>query len=106
MGEGRYQVILSRRSLRDLEEIVRYIAADSPQAADRFGQRLIREAEAIGPHPFAGSVVREFDDPLIRERIHRSYRIVYRVDEQRELVVVSRFWHAARGTPEFTANED
>ena len=23
-----------------------------------------------------------FNDPLIRERIHRSYRIVYRVDEQ------------------------
>jgi plasmid stabilization system protein ParE len=99
MGEGRFQVILSRRSLRDLEEIVRYIAADNPQAAERFGQRLIADAEAIGPHPFAGSVVREFGDPLVRERIHRSYRIVYRVDEQRQIVVVSRFWHAARGTP-------
>ncbi len=101
MGEGRFRVILAPQSLRDLEEIVRYIAADSPQAADRFGQRLISEAEAIGPHPFAGRIVPEFNDPLIRERIHRSYRIVYRVDEQSQMVVVSRFWHAARGTPEF-----
>ncbi|GDX11799.1 hypothetical protein LBMAG57_35710 [Verrucomicrobiota bacterium] len=106
MGDGRFQVILSPRSLHDLEEIVRYIAADSPQAAERFGQRLIAEAEAVGMHPFAGSVVREFGDPLVRERIHRSYRIVYRVDEQRQMVVVSRFWHAARGTPEFAPNEE
>lgn len=105
MGDGRFQVILSPRSLRDLEEIVRYIAADNPQAADRFGHQLITEAEAIGPHPLAGRIVPEFDDPLIRERIHRSYRIVYRVDEQRQIVVVSRFWHAARGTPEFAPND-
>ena len=101
MGEGRFRVILSPQSLRDLEEIVGFIAMDNPQAADRFGQRLITEAEAVGPYPFAGRVVPEFNDPLIRKRIHRSYRIVYRVDEQSQVVVVSRFWHAARGTPEF-----
>ena len=100
MGEGRFKVILSPHSLRDLEEIVRYIAADNPAAADRFGQRLINEAEAAGTHPLAGRVVPEFDEAAIRERIHRSYRIVYRVDESRQIVVVSRFWHAARGTPD------
>jgi plasmid stabilization system protein ParE len=106
MGEGRFQVILSPRSLDDLEKIVAYIAADNPQAAERFGQRLISEAEAIGSHPFAGRMVPEFDDPLIRERIHRFYRIVYRVDERRRVIVVSRFWHAARGTPEAVPNSE
>ena len=106
MGEGCFKVTLSPQSVRDLEEIVRYIAADHPPAADRFGQRLVSEAEAIGSLPFAGRVVREFDDPAIRERIHRSYRIVYRVDESLKLIVVSRFWHAARGTPRLATDEE
>lgn len=105
MGEGRFQVVLSPQSLRDLEEIVRYIAADDWQAAERFGQRLITEAEAIGPHPLAGRMVPEFGDPLIRERIFRSYRIVYRVDEPQGIVVISRFWHAARGIPGVAGND-
>ena len=79
MGKGRFKVVLSPQSLRDLEEIVRYIAADNPPAADRFGQRQITEAEETGSLPFAGRVVPEFDETTIRERIHRSYRIVYRV---------------------------
>ena len=45
-------------------------------------------------------MVSEFDDPNIREIIFRSYRIVYRVNHEQKAVEVSRFWHAARGTPE------
>jgi toxin ParE1/3/4 len=103
MGEiGGYKVILSPRSLDDLHEIVSFIAADKPEAAERFGHQLIDEAEAIGPHPYAGRVVPEIRDPAIRERTFRAYRIIYRVDELKKLVIVSRFWHAARGKPEIS----
>ena len=102
MGEGRWQVILSAKALRDLEEIVAFIAADNPPAAERFGHRLIAEAEAIGPHPQAGRMVPEFGDPSIRERIFRSYRIVYRLEQERRMIVVSRFWHAARDRPDLS----
>ena len=102
MGEGSWQVILSARALRDLEEIVAFIAADNPPAAERFGHSLIAEAEAIGPHPQAGRMVPEFRDPLIRERIFRAYRIVYRVEQPSRVIVVSRFWHAARDKPDIT----
>jgi toxin ParE1/3/4 len=103
MVEGGYKVDLSPRALRDLEEIVTFIAADNASAAERFGQRLIDEAEAIGPHPLAGRMLPEFGDPAIRERIFRAYRIVYRVHHEQKLVVVSRFWHAARDTPRLPA---
>jgi toxin ParE1/3/4 len=99
------KVIISARALRDLEEIVRYISADNPQAAVRFGTRLLEEAESIGVMPQAGRVVPEFKMPNIRERIFRSFRIVYRVDEEQHRVVVSRFWHGARGTPEMYRGE-
>ena len=55
MGEARYKVELSARALYDLEEIVTFIAADNPPAAERFGQRLLDEAEAIAPHPSRGA---------------------------------------------------
>ena len=99
------KVIISPRALRDLEEIVRYIATDNPSAARKFGSRLIEEAEAIGAMPQAGRVVPEFKVPNIRERIFRSFRIVYRVDEDQRRVVISRFWHGARGTPEYDRGE-
>lgn len=102
MDEGRWPVIVSAQALRDLEEIVAFIAADNPPAAERFGHRLIAEAEAIGPHPLAGRMVPEFADPAIRERIFRSYRIVYRLVEKERLIVVSRFWHAARDKPDLS----
>lgn len=94
------KVILSPRALRDLEEIVRYIAADNPSAAARFGAMLLAEAEAIGLKPETGRMVPEFKTPEIRERIFRSIRIVYRVDAAQQRVVIARFWHGARGKPE------
>jgi toxin ParE1/3/4 len=103
MGEGDYKVILSPRALRDLEGIATYIASDNPQAAERFGHRLLDEALNTGLHPLAGRMVPEFADPAIRERIFRAYRIVYRVDHDRQTIVVSRFWHAARNTPDIGA---
>ena len=87
-----YQVIISARAIRDLQQIVLYIAPDNPQAA-----------ESIGPHPMAGRMVPEIGDPMVRERICKSYRIVYRVEEQNRRVIVSRFWHAARGMPEIAS---
>jgi toxin ParE1/3/4 len=104
MGETPYKVILSPRALRDLEEIVTYIAADDPQAAERFGGHLIDEAESIALHPLKGRAVPEFRDISVREWIFRFYRIVYRVDDKQRLIVVSRFWHAARGTPEIAGS--
>ena len=100
-----YKVALSARALRDLEEIVRYIATDNPTAAIKFGTRLLEEAESIGVMPLAGRLVPEFKLPDIRERIFRSFRIVYRVEEKERRVVISRFWHGARGRPDLYGAE-
>ncbi len=94
------KVVFSLRALRDLEEIVRYIAVDNPSAAARFGAMLLKEAEAIGRMPETGRVVPELKTPEIRERIFRSIRIVYRIDVLEHRVVIARFWHGARGKPE------
>ena len=45
-------------------------------------------------------MVPEFEDPLIREMIVRSYRVVYRVNHDYHFVEVIRFWHSARDVPD------
>jgi plasmid stabilization system protein ParE len=94
------QVVLSPRAIQDLEEIVRYISFDNPRAAERLGYALIDAAPSLAALPERGRLVPEFDDGITRELICPPYRIVYRFDSATSRVFVSRFWHAARGTPE------
>jgi len=64
------------------------------------GEELIKQAEAMALFPQSGRMVPEKKDPLIRESIVGSYRIIYRVDEVNKVVALARIWHSARGTPE------
>ncbi len=94
-----YQVAFSSSARRDLRDIVRYIAMDSPERAVRFGQFLVGNTKRLADFPEMGRVVPEFDDPAIREIIVRSYRVIHRVDHGDCRIDVARFWHGARGTP-------
>ena len=94
-----FKVILSPRAVRDLQEIVRYVSLDNPVRAESFGRELITKTRLLVSFPEMGRVVPEFDEPNIREIIHKSYRIVYRVRLEKQMIEVARFWHGARGTP-------
>ncbi len=94
-----FKIILSPRAIQDLRGIVRYISFDNPLRAESFGHELIAKTRLLASFPELGRVVPEFDEPDVREVIHKSYRIVYRVRHEQGLVEVSRFWHGARGTP-------
>lgn len=68
----------SEPAVSDLAGIHDYIARDSEQYANRFVQRIF---------PELGRRVRETDDELVREVIHQNYRIIYRVEPARFLVL-------------------
>jgi len=90
------RVIISPRALQDLEEIVRNISIDNPQAARRFGDKLICAAESLAQFPERGRIVPEFDDAITREIVVYPYRIVYRHEKDKNTVGIARFWHGAR----------
>jgi toxin ParE1/3/4 len=94
-----YQVILSPRAIQDLQEIVRYISFDNPVAAEKLGLQLIEKTRNLSAFPEMGRVIPELQNPLLRELIFKPYRIAYRVNHERHLIEVARYWHAARGTP-------
>ena len=101
-----YQVVLSPSARADLRDIVRYISFDAPDRALQFGLFLISRTRLLADSPELGRIVPEIADPVIREIIVASYRIVYRLDQAHRVIEVVRFWHAARGTPEFVTKED
>ena len=89
-----YKVILSPLALADLEEIVRYVAAHDPTAAQRLGMRLLDQAETLCRMPHRGGGVRA--RPGVRKLLLRPYLIFYRVDDAARTVEVLRFWHGAQ----------
>ena len=94
-----YSIIWSPLSRDDLRGIVRFIALDSPDRAAAFGYRLIARADQLQQFPESGRKVPEHDNPMIRELVLTPYRIIYRVDHERQFVEIVRVWHGARGTP-------
>jgi addiction module RelE/StbE family toxin len=77
----------SPEALADLEDICAYIARDNPKAAEAWVDRLVDRAEQASLQPRGGRVVPEVGDPEIREVFLRSYRIIYRIEQGRIVVL-------------------
>ena len=100
-----FPVILTEESLNDLAQVVAFIARDNAERAEAFGYELIDCALRLGDFPEQGRQVPEFGNPVVREMVYGSYRIIYRIVRDPTAVFVIRFWHWARGTPEIPRGE-
>lgn len=94
------QLQWSPRALRELTQLRDYIAEDSPFYARQFTERLILAVERLATMPHYGRMVPEagYQDS-IREVIFQSYRVIYRVLEQQQLVQIVTIVHGARDLP-------
>lgn len=81
------KVEFSPNAETDLDEIAQYIARDNLQAAERWVDKLVQAARDAANAPLAGRMVPELQDPLIREVLVRKYRIVYRVEPKRIMIL-------------------
>ncbi|MCX6339339.1 MAG: type II toxin-antitoxin system RelE/ParE family toxin [Candidatus Aureabacteria bacterium] len=78
----------------DLESITEFISQDSPHYACLFATDVVEAVEQVANFPNLGRIVPERNDPLIREILPGSYRIVYRL--RAELVELLTIHHGAR----------
>ena len=90
-----FQVRFQKRALNDLERLVRHIAHDDPNTAERFGFALVAATEHRATMPESGT-------PYDLKRNLRSfpfgpYRIYYRVLRESKTVQVLKIWHGTRG---------
>lgn len=82
-----YTLNWSPEATEDLESIAEYIARDSEFYARAVISKIISTACDIPTHPLLGRVVPEIGDHNIRERFVYSYRLVYKIEENRILIV-------------------
>ena len=94
----------SPEAIEDIESIVTYIERDSLWYAKVVASRIIETAETIPEYPEIGRVVPEIGDVTIRERFVYSYRIIYRVETDRVLVVA--IIHGSRLLQPFTQRNE
>ena len=83
MAESSFRVAWTETAVRDLEELVAYIASHSDTKASRVLARLESRANTLTSTPARGRVVPElahFGIRSWRELIVRPHRIIYRVD--------------------------
>ena len=83
-------LLWTEQARSDLAALRAFISQDSPQYALVVISQLIAATDRLLPFPESGRAVPEFDDPLVREVVHRPYRIVYRLvgDDQIHIVTV------------------
>jgi toxin ParE1/3/4 len=84
---------ISNRAERDLTEIGRYIAKDSPTNAFRFIQKLKKNLRILATQPMAGRARNELS-PGLRSVFYGRYIIFYYVSEQS--VEIAHVLHSAR----------
>lgn len=71
-------------------EAFAYIAADRPSAATKWLRRVLASVEALAEFPDRGRAVPELGRPDIREVIVQPYRILYRREPKRIVVMTIR----------------
>jgi toxin ParE1/3/4 len=84
----------TKPAISDVESIRDYIGRDSEYYASRFIGKIIEAVERLKFFPELGRRVPEAEEENIRELLFQNYRIIYRVDPRRILVLT--IIHAAR----------
>jgi toxin ParE1/3/4 len=93
-----YRVELTERAARDLECLYQTINAETSARAHAWFNRLERLILSLEDQPARGSVVPE--DARFRHLLHgrkpNVYRVIYKIDEQNEVVTVLHVRHGRR----------
>jgi len=87
------RLLFAAAAQTDLQEILAYIARDSPERARTFVRALRQRCQRIPEQPRMGRLREEFGAG-IRTVIHGDYLILY--GERKGAIVVERIVHGAR----------
>ena len=91
------KVVWTQTALEHLADIYEYISRDSARYARRMVDRITSRSKQLRTFPESGQLVPEYGHPHIREVIEGPYRVIYRTEEHR--VVVLAVIHGARLLP-------
>ena len=89
------KVRLTDSAVNDLRELHLYYEEQLvPQVGQRFVTEILERVETLIDNPDIGRVVPEFSTEIIRELIHKPFRIVYL--RETSTIYVVRLWRSER----------
>ena len=96
MSQADYDVRLLRVAEDDLSEILSYVAADRPSAAETIGLKIEKQFTLLSKNPRLGGVPKEEELARLGYRylVVDNYLIFYIVEEH--VIFVHRILHGAR----------
>ncbi len=83
-------VVWSPLAVERVGEAADFIALDNPDAAARWTESVFDVVARLEAFPNSGSVLPELAREDVRELLHGEYRIVYRVEVERVLILTVR----------------
>jgi addiction module RelE/StbE family toxin len=83
------EIIWTESALNDLDDIGEYIAKDSVRYAELTVAKLFESPDILETHPLAGKMVPELQNEAIRQLIIGSYRIIYQVDDDFRIEILT-----------------
>ena len=92
------RILWTDPALEDLRAIHSYIARDAPTYADQFVARILTAIDNLQEFPKMGRTVPEARLPHIRELCYQRYRIIYRLETER--IVLLTIIHGSRDLSE------
>ena len=84
------KIVWSPLALERVEDIARYIAEDKPEAAVQWVEDLFAAVARLADFPESGHMVPEVGSRRIREVIFGTYRVIYSVKDQIDILTVRR----------------
>lgn len=84
------RVVWAPRAITRAAEIAGYIAEDRPGAAGRWVQNLFAKVAGLRQQPRRGRKVPELNRDEVRELLFGEYRVIYRLDPKRIVVLTVR----------------
>lgn len=90
------QIEWTRRALQDLREIFDFIAKDSRYYAQLQVERIQDDVTNLASFPNMGHSLSEFPDSQYLEIGCGNYRIIYRIDEEQNRLLILSIIHYRR----------
>ena len=88
----------TQKGTQRLQQLYNYIAADQPDAALNWVDKITRRVELLAIQPRSGKVVEKYQREDIREIYEGKYRIIYRILAERIDILTVR--HGSRLLPD------
>ena len=87
------RVVWTEPAEDDLDALFDHVARDAPLYAEQVVDRIVAATAALAATPRMGRAVPEAALEHIRERIVQSQRVIYAIDDERQIVSILALVH-------------